>query len=95
VLRITEAMLKRKKHPEQAYRSCLGLLKLSRQYDKQRLDDACARANSIGSPTVKSVRSILQKGLEQLALPLDDANDTQEKTTAIEHDNIRGPQYYH
>jgi transposase len=95
VLRITEAMLKRKRHPEQAYRSCLGLLKLSRQYDKQRLDDACARANSIGSPSVKSVRSILQKGLEQLALPLDEENDTQEKTTAIEHDNIRGPQYYH
>ena len=73
----------------------LGLLNLSRKYDKQRLDAACARANRIGSPSVKSVRSILHKGLEQLALPLNEKNDTEVKPTAIEHDNIRGSQYYH
>jgi len=95
VLHLTATMLNRKKHPEQAYRSCLGLLNLSRKYDKQRLDAACARANRIGSPSVKSVRSILHKGLEQLALPLDEKNETDARSTAIEHDNIRGSQYYH
>jgi len=95
VLRITEAILSRRKHPEQGYRSCLGILKLSREYNGKRLDDACARAISIGSPTAKSVKSILQKGLEQLTLPLNEASDTEEKPTAIEHDNIRGPKYYH
>lgn len=92
---ITEAMLNRKRHPEQAYRGCLGLLNLSRKYDNQRLDGACARAASIGSPTVKSVRSILQRGLDQLALPLDEKNGTEETPADIKHDNIRGPQYYH
>jgi transposase len=95
VLRITEAILSRRKHPEQGYRSCLGILKLSREYDRKRLDDACARAISIGSPTAKSVKSILQKGLEQLTLPLNEASDTEDKPTPIEHDNIRGPKYYH
>jgi hypothetical protein len=68
---------------------------MSSEYVRKRLDDACARAISIGSPTAKSVKSILQKGLEQLTLPLNEASDTEEKPTPIDYDNIRGPKYCH
>jgi transposase len=95
VLILTQKMLTRKAHPEQAYRACLGLLNLSRQYDNQRLDSACERAITIGSPTVRSVKSILQKGIDQLALPLDTSPTSSEEASCDDHDNIRGPQYYH
>lgn len=79
-----------RRHPEQGYRSCLGLLRLSNDYSPERLEAACARAISIKSHTYKSVLSILKVGFD--------------KQTAIEpaptgpmpvHDNVRGPEYYH
>ncbi len=84
----------RRQHPEQAYRSCLGLLNLSRQYDPQRLDQACARALAIGSPNYRSVKSILKRAMDQLDLPLNDT-DQADNSPVAHHDNIRGPQYYH
>lgn len=94
VVVVTQHLIARKRHPEQAYRSCLGLLSLSRQYDKHRLNAACERAVAIGSPSLKSVKSILKKGIDQLALPLD-STDTEEESRNEDHDNIRGPQYFH
>lgn len=94
VFTLVEAMIERRQHPEQAYRSCLGLLNLSRQYDRQRLDQACARALAIGSPNYRSVKSILKRGMDQLDLPLNDT-DQADNSPVAHHDNIRGPQYYH
>jgi transposase len=95
VLALTKDMLVRKAHPEQAYRGCLGLLNLSRKYDPQRLDKACQRTMRIGSPYVRSVKSILQQGIDQLALETDEQNTSNEEPACDDHDNIRGPQYYH
>ena len=92
---MTQAMLDRKSHPEQAYRACLGLLNLSRKYDKQRLDAACRRAIAIHSPQLKSIKSILKNGIDQLELSLDKQGTAIEKSPSDDHDNIRGPQYYH
>ena len=81
--------LESKPHPEQGYRSCLGLLSLSRSYDKTRLNAACLRAMKVGSPTTNSVKSILQQGLDQRP-------ETSQKAAPLPaHDNIRGPRYYH
>jgi transposase len=55
-------MLRSKVHPEQGYRACLGLLKLSREYGDSRLEAACGLAVRLGSPTRKSVKSILEGG---------------------------------
>ena len=97
VLQLVKLMLERKAHPEQAYRACLGLLNLSKTYDAKRLDHACQRAMIIGSPNLKSIKSILKQGLDQLALPLDeqDKDNTTSKTLSNDHSNIRGPEYYH
>ncbi len=95
VLIVAQQMFARKKHPEQAYRSCLGLLNLSKQYDTQRLERACQRAVTIGSPSVKSIKSILKQGIDQIDLPFDEDNESAEEPSADEHENIRGSEYYH
>jgi transposase len=76
-------------HPEMGYRSCLGLLNLGKRFGPERLEAACQRALMLGSPSRRSVLSLLQNGLDQLPLP--------EATTAqrsLTHENIRGPGYY-
>jgi hypothetical protein len=73
------------------YRTCLGLLSLSKKYGKERLEAACARAVAIGSLNRKSVISILEKNLDrQATLPA-----SQAEWRSPMHDNVRGPKYYH
>jgi len=77
-------------HPEQGYRSCLGLMRLARQYGHERLEAACARAQSIRAPNYRSVKSILECGLDrQDAALLGGAAPSMPS-----HDNVRGPGYY-
>ena len=38
-----DVLMRNRRHPEQAYRACLGVLKLARSYGKERLDAACER----------------------------------------------------
>jgi transposase len=76
-------------HPEQGYRSCLGLLRLDGKYGAERVEAACKRALAINAPTYKSVESILKGGLDrQELLP------AVEQTSPIEHPHIRGSEYY-
>ncbi len=77
-------------HPEQGYRACLGLKRLARERGRDRLEAACARALAIGSPTYRSILSILDRGLDRHPLPSAPA-----PTTMPEHANVRGPAYYH
>lgn len=77
-------------HPEQGYRSCLGLMRLARQYGDERLEAACARAQSIRAPNYRSVKSILECGLDRR-----DANLLGGAASPMpSHDNVRGPGYY-
>lgn len=86
---VVEHLLRSKPHPEQGYRACLGLLALGREYGEARLESASALARHLGSPTRKSVMSILQSGRDlqrpsepiALELPL--------------HGNVHGAGYYH
>ena len=82
--------LEHRPHPEQGYRACLGLKRLAREYTPARLEAACTRALAIRSPKLRSVTSILKSGLDrqQSLLPA---------TTAAlpDHENVRGPDYYH
>jgi len=95
VLVVVQHMFARKKHPEQAYRCCLGLLNLSKQYDAPRLERACQRAVTIGSLRLNSIKSILKQGLDQFDFPQDENNTSTEESSAECHDNIRGSEYYH
>ena len=46
---VVQRMLERQRHPEHAYRACLGLLNLSRRFGEQRLEAACAMACELGT----------------------------------------------
>jgi transposase len=78
-------------HPEQGYRSCLGLMRLGREYGTERLEAACARALSIRAPNYRSVSSILASGLDRHGAP---ASSTESPAMPV-HENVRGPGYYH
>jgi transposase len=82
------AILAGRPHPEQGYRSCLGWLRLSKQYSGARLEAACARALALRALSYKSGQSILRTGLAQQALvPL-------ATSPRPAHGNVRGPAYY-
>ena len=81
-----------RKHPEQGFRSCLGILRLAQRYDPERLERACQRALRIGGHSYKSVKSILENGLE--AQSIDEASSG-ETLVRVSHGNIRGKDYYH
>lgn len=83
------AVLQQRRHPQQAYRSCLGILRLGKDFGPERLEAACGRALLLGTCSYKSLSSILHKGLDQLAPP------QPELPLAIDHGNLRGPDYYH
>ena len=85
-----QTVLQSRAHPQQGFRSCLGILRLGQGFGDQRLEAACRRALRIGACSYKSIESILRRGLDRQALP-----EQQELDLAIEHDNIRGSDYYH
>jgi len=91
-LKIVQKQLYRKRHPEQSFRSVMALLSLAKQYDRVRLERACARAIEIGSPTRTSVQSILKNGIDNIERQDELFNDDDHLNT---HDNLRGPEYFH
>jgi transposase len=83
------ALLASKPHPEQGYRACLGLMRLGKRYSAARLDAACARALAAGAISYRSVKSILETGLDRQPLAV------QEAVLALDtHANVRGAAYY-
>jgi len=87
-------MLKAKRHPQQSFRSAQSLLSLAKKYDRVRLENACARAQQIGSPTRTSVQSILKKGLDRLSAQEEAATEKKDQHLQ-QHENIRGAKYFH
>jgi len=85
---LVEMILTVRKHPEQGYRSCLGILRLSKRYTSERLEAACARALAIRGYSYKSVESILKHGLDRAHAPVS------EKPVTRSHENIRGGAYF-
>jgi transposase len=89
---LVEQMLLGRREPESAYRSCMGLIRSAKAYDRQRFDAACKRAIAIGAPTRKSVLAILRRGLDA-SEPVD-AAATQLPLPTVHHENVRGGDYY-
>ena len=83
-------MLESRRHPEQSYRSCLGILRLAKQHGPERLDAACAPAVAAGARSYRHVTSILKHGLDRLPLDGEPAVPITRPTHAI----VRGAAYY-
>ncbi len=65
-------------------------MRLGKSYGDDRLEAACRRALVLGAHGYKHIESILKKGLDRQPLPA-----TQQPELPIDHDNVRGPDYYH
>jgi len=90
----TEALilqiLESRPHPEQGYRSCLGLLRLTKRYGPARLETACNRARAAGAISYRHVDAILTHGLDRQPR----APEPAPARLPLHHDNVRGPPYY-
>ncbi len=86
---LVSAVLEGRPHPEQGYRSCLGIMRLGKHYGDERLEAACSRALAIRGLSYRSVESILKTGLDQQPLP-----EAPTPVTARSHEFVRGPDYY-
>lgn len=82
-----EQVLLRKPHPEQAYKSCQGILSFAKRLGTERLIKACQRAHGYGLYHYKIIETILQRNLDQY-----DKEDVPPQMPT--HENIRGEAYY-
>jgi len=85
---LCRAIMAARPHPELGFRSCLGVLRLGDRYSPERLEAACSRALAAGGASYRSVRSILERGLD--GAPLNDDLTP----PVITHSNVRGGAYY-
>jgi len=86
---MVEAILQRRVHPQQGFRSCMGVIGLAKKYGPERLDAACRRGLAHGAISFKSVKSILENKLDQIQTP-----EAEPQPSLPDHANIRGARYY-
>jgi transposase len=84
---LVQKVMESRKFPEQAYKSCLGIIRLENKYSADRLNLACLRALEYRAYSYNSVVNILQKGLDK-------QNSLLPAKIQINHENIRGANYY-
>ena len=87
---LVEKIIQSRTYPEQAYRSCLGILRLEKHYPKERLEKASQRALKFGAHSLRSLRNILSSGLDRL-----EEKHEGSESALPDHENIRGSHYYH
>ncbi len=85
---VVHTIMHSRKHPEQGYRSCLGILRLSKNYGSQRLESACQRAVEYGEFRYKYIQTILEKGLDKQNAKLPNTQPP------VNHRNVRGGTYF-
>jgi transposase len=87
---VAEHILQSRRYPEQGYRACLGLIRLARRYPAERVEAACARALAVNACSYRSVKSILETGLDRQG-----TEDTKSpEVHSLVHANVRGASYY-
>lgn len=84
-------ILESKRHPEQAFNAVMGVIRLAKVYGEKRLSAACRRASFFRSVSYRSIKSILEKKLDQQSWG---EKKIKSQTSQIAHENIRGQQYY-
>jgi transposase len=85
---VVRFIIENKRHPEQGYRSALGVIRLAGRYGKERVEQASLRAAALHSMSYATIHSLLKTGLERQPMA------TTPSTPLPEHDNVRGPDYY-
>jgi len=86
---VVEKILADKAHPEQGFTAVLGVMRLGKSYGQERLEAACERALKVGAVRYRSLKTMLERGLDQQPLP-----DTERVIPMPKHPNIRGGDYF-
>jgi transposase len=86
---LMDNIMQSKLHPEHGFRGCLGVIRLARTYTPERLERAARRALELNLTSYKSLKSMMDKGLDIITLFDQDAS-----LAGITHQNIRGGSYY-
>jgi transposase len=84
---LMDQIMEHRDHPEHGFRSCLGIIRLSKTYSPERVENACKRALELQAYNYKSVKSLLERSLENLSAH-------EKKNIVPLHANIRGGSYY-
>lgn len=87
---LVEQLLQDRPHPEQGYRSCLGIMRLGRRYGSQRVEAACRRARALDACSYQSIKSILETNLDRQPIP----EQPSSRSAVKQHANVRGAEYY-
>jgi transposase len=90
-VRLIEQVLAGRSYQEQAFRSCMGIIQLGRSYTPERVEAAAQRALKYKSYSFRSMKAILDKGLDQR--PETEEQRSGQLSLPLHH-NIRGPEYY-
>jgi transposase len=83
------AILARRPHPEQGFRTCLGVLRLFKDLDQTRAEAVAARAVAYEAFTYKSIASIIANKLDRATTAVS------EPQAVMTHGNLRGAKYFH
>lgn len=86
---IIERLLSSRRHPQQAFRSCLGILSLARKDSPDLLERACQKGLTLSVHSYREIRMLMESPAVRKA-PLPDASNPPPRT----HDNLRGATYY-
>jgi transposase len=81
-------IIESRNHPEQAFKSCMGVLSFEKKVGKQRLINACKRALEYQVYNFKIIQNILENNFDKA-----EKEDVTEQTLP-EHNNIRGKNYF-
>jgi transposase len=81
-------IMQEKQHPEQGYRSCLGVMRLAKDYPHERMEAAAERLLGLRVHTFRSLKSVLDRGLDRQSV---EPTPTPEVPT---HANVRGATYF-
>jgi hypothetical protein len=88
---VVDAILTSKRVEQQAYKSCMGLLKLADKHSVERLEAACNKALSYtAAPSYKSIKNILTAGQDKLLQP----EQKEPESTSNRYGITRGADYY-
>lgn len=90
---LIEKILSSRKHPEQAYLTAMGIIRLGtgKKYGKERTEKACKRALELGAHNYRFVADMLKNNMDKLI-----ANDDKQlPLIPRDESNTRGRGYYH
>ena len=91
---LCQVILEHRPHPEQGFRSCMGIVRLAKSFSARRVEAACERGLHVGAKSYGSIKSILDNRLDGQPVRRVGAIE-EDEVPAVLHPNIRGSDYYH